>query len=131
MNKKIYELAELIDKDLENSSMSEAERNNLEKEMRKYLPENAIVLAQANPISGNVKYNAQKALRWIKWANRLAVKAIIFPELFLIGYPIGDFIDRFPVIVEENIEWLNALAKFTTDTKVIIGFVNFNNGKFK
>ena len=75
MDKKIYELAELIDKDLENSSMSEAERDNLTKEMRKYLPENAIVLAQANPISGNVKYNAQKALRWIKWAKKYLNRA--------------------------------------------------------
>lgn len=129
MNKKIYELAELIDKDLENSLMSEAEKDDLAKEMKKYLPENAIVLAQANPISGNVKYNAQKALKWIKWANRLGVKVIVFPELFLIGYPIGDFIDRFPVVVEENIEWLQALAKFTTDTKVIIGFADFNKNK--
>lgn len=126
MNKKIHELAEIIDKDLENNTLTECEREVLAENIKALLPENSIVLAQANPISGNVKYNAQKALKWIKWANRLGVKSIVFPELFLIGYPIGDFIDRFPIVVEENLEWLNALAQFTTDTKVIIGFADFN-----
>ena len=129
MDKKIYELADIIYKDLENEYMSEDERESLASELKKMLPDEAMVLAQANPISGNVKYNAQKALKWIKWANRLGVKAIAFPEMFLIGYPIGDFIDRFPIVVEENIEWLQALAKFTTDTKVLIGFVDFNKSK--
>ncbi len=129
MDKKIYELAEIIDRDLEHDILTEEKRTVLAEEMRCLLPNNAIVLAQTNPVSGDVKYNAKKAFKWIKWANRLNVKAIIFPELFLIGYPIGDFIDRFPVIVEENIEWLNALAQCTTETKVIIGFADFNHDK--
>lgn len=129
MNKKIYELAEIIDNDLINENLTEEEREQIADNMKQYLPSGAIVLAQANPLSGDIKYNAQKALKWIKWANRLKVNAIVFPELFLLGYPLGDIVDRFPIVVEENIEWLNALAKFTTDTKVIIGFVNFNNGK--
>lgn len=129
MNKKIYELADIIDKDLELDNLSNDERNSIASELRKILPSGSIVLAQANPIVGNVKYNAQKALKWIKWANRLNVSAIVFPELFLVGYPIGDFIDRFPIVVEENLEWLEALAKFTKNTKVIIGFVDFNKDK--
>ncbi len=129
MNKKIYDLMEVIDNDLSENSLSEDERNRIAEEYKKYLPANAIVLAQANPISGNIKYNAEKALKWIRWANRLGVRAIVFPELFLIGYPIGDFIDRFPVVVEENIEWLEALARFSTNTKVIIGFADFNRNK--
>lgn len=129
MNKKIYGLMELIDNDLSKDSLSEDDRNRIAEEYKRYLPENAIVLAQTNPISGNIKYNAKKALQWIRWANRLGVKAIVFPELFLIGYPIGDFIDRFPVVVEENIEWLEALARFSTNTKVIIGFADFNRDK--
>jgi len=129
MDKKIYELAEIIDDDLENNTLNSVEREKLARECRELLPENAMVLAQADPVSGDVKYNALKALKWIKWANLLKVKAVIFPELFLVGYPIGDFISRFPVLVEENIEWLNALAKYTTDTKVIIGFIDFNRDK--
>lgn len=39
------------------------------------------------------------------------------------GYPIEDTIDRHPVIVEENIKWLKGLAKITTSTTAIVGFV--------
>ena len=63
MDKKIYELVEIIDKDLENENMTEDERESLASELKKMLPDEAMVLAQANPISGNVKYNAQKALK--------------------------------------------------------------------
>ena len=127
MEEKIYTLTDKIDKDLEQKKLTEQEKIKLSEELKKLLPQDSIVLAQANPTSGDVKGNALKAMDWIKWAQKLDVSAIVFPELFLIGYPIGDFIDKFPVIVEENIEWLNALAlKVTGKTKVIIGFVEFN-----
>ena len=130
MDEKVYELAEIIDIDLAEGNLDKADRERIAKDLKPYLTPNTVVLAQANPISGDVKYNAQKAQKWINWANLLGVKAIIFPEMFLIGYPIGDFIDRFPIVVEECNEWLEALAKMTGKTKVIIGFVEFNEGKF-
>ena len=130
MEEKIYTLTDKIDKDLAQKTLTEQEKIKLSKELKKLLPKGSIVLAQANPTSGDVKGNALKAMDWIKWAQKLDVSAIVFPELFLIGYPIGDFIDKFPVIVEENIEWLNALAlKVTGKTKVIIGFAEFNKNK--
>ena len=130
MEEKIYTLTDKIDKDLEQKKLTEQEKIKLSEELKKLLPKDSIVLAQANPISGDVKGNALKAMDWIKWAQKLDVSAIVFPELFLIGCPIGDFIDKFPVIVEENIEWLNALAlKVTGKTKVIIGFAEFNKNK--
>ncbi len=130
MDDKIKELIDLIDKDLQNSVYTPDERERTAKSYKKFLPENAIVLAQTNPVSGNVKYNALKALKWVNWANLLGVKAVIFPEMFLIGYPFCDFIERFPVVVEECNEWLKALKNFTTETKVIIGFAEFNREKF-
>ncbi len=39
------------------------------------------------------------------------------------GYPIEDTIDRHPVIVEENVKWLKEIAKITTKTTAIVGFV--------
>ncbi len=126
---RIYELTDLIDKDLEENLLSEIEKEKISKELNTLLPKNSIVLAQINPISGYVEYNAKKALKWIEWANRLEIDAIVFPEMYMIGYPIGDFIDRFPVIVEENVEWLEALAKLTKRVKVIIGFVEINKEK--
>ena len=130
MNRDIFTLAQKIDEDLINNSLSEKERHYIADRIKDILPEDAIVLAQTNPISGAVKENAQKAIKWIRWAQRINVNAIVFPEMFLIGYPIGDFIDRFPLIVEENIEWLNVLSKNVTGkTKVIIGFAEFNKSK--
>lgn len=131
MNENIYALTDKIDNDLINGLLNDIEKQSLANEIKQLLPDDAIALAQINPTSGNVKNNALKAFEWIKWAQRLELDAIIFPEMYLIGYPIGDFIDRFPVVVEENIEWLNALAsKITGKTKVIMGFVEFNKTKY-
>lgn len=130
MNEKIYSLTEKIDNDLKNNILTENEKSALADEIKTLLPKGSIALAQINPVSGDVKGNAIKAKKWIDWANKLELDAIVFPEMYMIGYPIGDFIDRFPVVVEENIEWLKALAALTTKTKVIIGFAEFNNNKY-
>ncbi len=129
MNEVIERLITLIDEDLQNNIYTPEERNEIADKYKKLLPQDLIVLAQTNPISGNVKYNALKAQKWIEWANLIEAKAVIFPEMFLIGYPIGDFIDRFPIVVEECNEWLEALAKLSGKTKVIIGFAEFNKEK--
>ena len=126
---RIYELTGLIDKDLKENSLGETDREKIAAELNGLMPEESIVLAQVNPISGYVEYNAKKAARWIEWANRLKIDAVVFPEMYLIGYPIGDFIDRFPVVVEENVEWLEALARLSGRVKVIIGFVEINKEK--
>ena len=130
MDEKIYTLTDKIDNDLINNNLNESEKDELVKSLKVLLPSDAIALAQINPVSGDVKGNALKAFEWIKWAQKLELDAIVFPEMYLIGYPIGDFIDRFPVIVEENLEWLLALAaNVHGKTKVIIGFVEFNKAK--
>ena len=126
---RIYELTGLIDKDLKENSLGETDREKIAAELNGLMPEGSIVLAQVNPVSGYVEYNAKKAARWIEWANRLKIDAVVFPEMYLIGYPIGDFIDRFPVVAEENVEWLEALARLSGSVKVIIGFVEINKEK--
>lgn len=130
MDENIYALTDTLDKDLLEDNLTENEKQSLAIQIQKYIPKDAIALAQINPTSGDVKSNAIKAFKWIKWAQRLNLDAVVFPEMYLIGYPIGDFIDRFPIIVEENIEWLKALAAKTTGkTKVIMGFAEFNKTK--
>lgn len=126
---RIYELTDLIDKDLEENNLNNVEKEAIAKELNGLLEKGSFVLAQTDPMPGVVEYNAKKAARWIKWANRLNVEAVIFPEMFLVGYPLGDFIDKFPIVVEENIEWLNILAEMSGKVKVIIGFVEKNNNK--
>ena len=82
-----------------------------------------VVMAQINPMPGNVEKNAKKAMAYIKNAEKIGADLIVFSELTLMGYPIHDTIDRHPVIVAENVKWLKEIAKQTGKTKVIIGFV--------
>src|SRR5574344_1825678 len=59
----------------------------------------------------------------IKKAEKMNADLIVFPELTLMGYPIMDTIDRHPVIVRENVKWLKEIAKLTSRTHAIVGFV--------
>ena len=58
-------------------------------------------MAQLNPISGDVEYNKNKAIENIKKANEINADLIVFPELFLLGYPIGDILTRYPYVVKQ------------------------------
>ena len=83
----------------------------------------SIGIAQINPIAGDIEYNAKKVLKYINLAQNIGLDLVVFPELTLMGYPIEDTIDRYPIIVEDNIKWLKEIAKITTKTCAIIGFV--------
>lgn len=82
-----------------------------------------IVLAQTNPIPGTVEKNAKKVMSYIKAAEAINADMVIFSELTLVGYPIHDTIDRHPVLVKENVKWLQEIAKKTTKTHAVVGFV--------
>lgn len=83
----------------------------------------SIGLAQINPVAGDIEYNAKKVIKYIVHAQNIGLDMVVFPELILMGYPIEDTIDRHPVIVEENVKWLKQIAKITTSTTALIGFV--------
>lgn len=98
----------------------------IEPELKKLLEpykDGSIGLAQINPIAGDIEYNAAKVVKYIKHAENIGLDLVVFPELILMGYPIEDTIDRHPVIVEENVKWLKEIAKITTKTTAIVGFV--------
>lgn len=121
----IAKLAEELDFCLQNSKPQQ-ESTKITSELKGLLGERGqgnLVLAQTNPILGNIEYNAKKAMAYIKAAEKINADSIIFPELTLMGYPIHDTIDRHPIIVEENVKWLKEIAKQTGKTHVIIGFV--------
>lgn len=125
----IEKITAIIEQDLAQNDLLPQERFEVAKTIEPFLQKGSIVLAQTNPTPGDLKGNAQKAMRYINWATLIGADAVVFPEMFLIGYPIGDFIDKFPVIVEENMQWLEALATKTSSTKVIIGFAQKNPDK--
>lgn len=118
IKEQIYKLSEEYD--------NGADAKVIEKELKELLrpfKKGSIGLAQINPIAGNIEYNAKKVVKYITHAQNIGLDLVVFPELVLMGYPIEDTIDRHPIIVEENIKWLKEIAKITTSTTAIVGFV--------
>ncbi len=117
----LYELSEIVDKRFSNGE--DVPQNIIDGLRRIVLEGGYIGMAQINPIAGNIEYNAKKIAKYIKYASRIGLDCVVFPELALMGYPIEDTIDRHPIIVEENIKWLKGLAKITLETTALVGFV--------
>lgn len=118
IKERIYKLSEEYD--------NGADAKVIEKELKELLrpfKKDSIGLAQINPIAGNIEYNAKKVVKYITHAQNIGLDLVVFPELVLMGYPIEDTIDRHPIIVEENMKWLKEIAKITTSTTAIVGFV--------
>lgn len=118
IKERIYKLSEEYD--------NGADAKVIEKKLKELLrpfKKGSIGLAQINPIAGNIEYNAKKVVKYITHAQNIGLDLVVFPELVLMGYPIEDTIDRHPIIVEENIKWLKEIAKITTSTTAIVGFV--------
>ena len=117
----LYELSEIVDKRFSNG---EDIPQNIIENIKSIISDGGYIgLAQINPIAGNIEYNAKKIAKYIKYASQIKLDMVVFPELILMGYPIEDTIDRHPIIVDENIKWLKGLAKITTSTAVLVGFV--------
>ena len=117
----LYELSEIADKRF---SHGEEIPENIIEGIKNIVSEGGYIgMAQINPIAGNIEYNAKKIAKYIKYATKIGLEMVVFPELALMGYPIEDTIDRHPVIVDENIKWLKGLAKITAGTTALVGFV--------
>lgn len=125
---RLYELAEKADKllQMEANENNKKELEVIIKELApiiKEIKQGSIGMAQIDPIVGDIEYNALKVMKYISFAQKIGLDAVVFPELILMGYPIEDTIDRHPIIVEENIKWLKEIAKLTTSITAIVGFV--------
>lgn len=81
------------------------------------------VLAQVSFCGLNFEENFNKALKVIKNYQNQNFDLIIFPEMFLTGYPIGNVLEKFPQIIDEQLNFLKKLAENTLNTSVLIGFV--------
>ncbi|MCQ2739285.1 MAG: NAD(+) synthase [bacterium] len=86
-----------------------------------------VSLAQINPTIGDYEQNSKKIFEFMSSENSKSADIIIFPELALFGLPIGNLISRFPFLVQQNLKWINELAKHSGKTAVAIGFVNTEN----
>ena len=117
----IYKLSELYDGSIKKEHILLLEKNL--KNLLETYKNGSIGITQINPVAGDIEYNAKKVVKYILHAQNIGLDIVIFPELILMGYPIEDTIDRHPVIVEENVKWLKQIAKITTSTTALVGFV--------
>ena len=127
---KITTIQQELNKHIKNSDDSNIEKLALElKNELSVKYKSNIALAQINPIAGDIKSNSIKVMQYIKIAQTTGVDLIVFPELTLMGYPIHDAIDRHPIVVDENVKWLNEIARLTKKTHAAVGFVEPRIGK--
>lgn len=89
-----------------------------------------IVLAQINTISGNVEYNKNKIIENIKLAKEKCASLIIFPELCLLSYPMGDILGRYPNISKKCLKALDEIKEYCADITALIGYPEINTNKF-
>lgn len=81
-----------------------------------------IAICQANPIIGDINGNASKILTWYKKASAEEVDLVVFPELFLCGYPPLDLVEKkeFRDAVRNTAE---KIAAQTNQTGLIFGTI--------
>ena len=81
-----------------------------------------IALAQANPVVGDIEGNLDKARRLRGEAARRGADLVVFPELFIAGYPPEDLVLK-PAFVAACRRALETLAEETADRgpAVLIG----------
>lgn len=89
-----------------------------------------IVLAQINTISGDVEYNKNKIIENIKLAKEKNASLIVFPELCLLSYPIGDILGRYPNITLKCLEALDEIKQYCVDITALVGYPEINKDKF-
>lgn len=82
-----------------------------------------LALGQINTAPGDVQGNLSKILTVYQQACQACVDLVVFPELSVMGYPIGDVITRYPALVTHQLRAIEQFAKKTNDTAALIGFV--------
>ncbi len=82
-----------------------------------------ITLAQLNPVVGDIDGNLSKAFDVLSRHSRDSSDLIVFPELFLAGYPPRDLLDN-PRFIQKAGRALNELAKASANhpnTGILVG----------
>src|ERR1700684_1574725 len=89
-----------------------------------------IALAQANPLMGDIPGNLAKARAVRAKAAEQRADVVLFPELYVVGYPPEDLVLK-PALQEDVREAIEALARDTADggPAVLIGTPWVDDGK--
>ncbi|SFV39112.1 NAD+ synthase [Hyphomicrobium facile] len=88
-----------------------------------------IALAQLNPVVGDLNGNAERAAAAHARAKELGADVVVFPELFLNGYPPEDLVLKpaFQQATRERLEWLAAAC--AEGPAILIGAIWNHEGK--
>lgn len=81
-----------------------------------------IFLCQLNPIVGALDYNFQKIIDGYKKGIELGADLVVFPELFLIGYPPQDLVEK-KEFRETVKKYINQIASVTNSTGLLFGAI--------
>jgi len=82
-----------------------------------------IIIAQLNPIVGDITGNRSAAIRVMSQCREAEPDLVVFPELFLVGYPPKDFLER-PWFIDKTQEAIRELAEVSVrypETGMLIG----------
>lgn len=85
-----------------------------------------IILAQLNPIIGDIKGNLAKIIKAIDEARALKAEIILFSELVLCGYPAEDLLLMPDFIIENEIA-LENIIQATKGITAIVGTIRRNS----
>lgn len=89
-----------------------------------------ILVAQINPIIGDLAGNAKLIIQAIQRGRKQGVDLVVLPELALSGYPPDDFL-LLPHFMEEIAQRLEEIVQATEGIAVIVGLPRYNPHKLE
>ncbi|HUC37304.1 MAG TPA: NAD+ synthase [Acidimicrobiales bacterium] len=80
-------------------------------------------LYQMDTVVGDIAGNTERVLDGLERAEAERADLVAFPELAVTGYPPEDLLLK-PAFVADNLEAISRIAKATSDTAALVGFVD-------
>ncbi|UCE83814.1 MAG: NAD+ synthase [Deltaproteobacteria bacterium] len=82
-----------------------------------------ITMAQLNPVVGDIQGNVSKVVQTLAQCNQDSPDLVVFPELFLVGYPPRDLLERpsFIARAQEAVQELLNISTRYPQTGIILG----------
>ncbi|MGB9006355.1 MAG: nitrilase-related carbon-nitrogen hydrolase [Candidatus Aminicenantales bacterium] len=71
-----------------------------------------VTLAQLNPFVGDIEGNKLKIMNTVSQQNDVESDLVVFPELFLVGYPPKDLLER-PWFIDKAQQAIQELVQFS------------------
>src|SRR5258708_14290297 len=88
-----------------------------------------VVLAQANPVGGDLEGQPRLVIEWIGRAREQGADVVCFPELVLTGYPPEDLVLK-RSFVRDNLKQLDIVTKASKGITAVVGFVDDDGATF-